>query len=117
VFGAFLATQNLNWSPRFSQAAKYTFGVYLIHPVFIDAYDICVHLLHAPLNPTAMVLSKVALVTPASFAAAWGLSQVEPLAWLIGLGPTPFGWLTSAVRRLRNPYLAAARAISPTTSR
>ena len=90
VFMAFLGCQHRAWSPRFNWFARFTFGLYLIHPVFVDFYDIAVHSLGWRIDPTIMVLTKFAFAVPASFAAAWLIATARPLAWLIGAGPVPF---------------------------
>lgn len=90
VFMAFLGCQYLSWPPRFTWFARFTFGLYLIHPIFVDIYDIVVHSQGWQLDPTVMVLTKYAFAVPTTFALAYLISSARPLAWLIGLGPVPF---------------------------
>ena len=42
------------------------------------------------LTPWMIVLFRFALALPLSFAVAVALSRLKPLAWTIGLGPTPW---------------------------
>ncbi|MEJ6399114.1 acyltransferase [Yoonia sp. 208BN28-4] len=90
VFLVFIGGQYLQWSPRWTFLATYTFGVYLVHPLVIDLFDISVFRtgLSEMMAPGVLVLTRFAIVLPASFALAYGLSQFKPLAWTIGLGPT-----------------------------
>ncbi len=92
VFFVFIGGQYLQWSPRWTFLASYTFGVYLVHPLVIDLYDIAVFGsgLSGSMNPWMIVLARFAFALPASFALAYGLSKFKPLAWTIGLGPTPW---------------------------
>lgn len=90
VFILFLSLQYREWPPRYSRLARFTFGIYLIHPIFIDAYDILLYRSGWQLDPTVMVVTKYLFAVPASFALAYALSKIRFLAWLIGLGPVPF---------------------------
>ncbi|WP_224249644.1 acyltransferase [Hyalangium gracile] len=85
VFGAFMAASHLNWSPLFSRLSPYTFGVYLLHPILIDLFDIVAFTERWDLSPLVMIFSKFALVVPGSFALAYGFGKLKPLAFLIGL--------------------------------
>lgn len=88
----FLGGQFLEWSPKWSNLARYTFGVYLVHPLIIDLLDIALFTSGASgsMSPWAIVLVRYALALPMSFALAVGLARLKPLAWTIGLGPTPW---------------------------
>lgn len=92
VFLIFLGGQHLEWSARWSRLAKYTFGVYLVHPAVIDLYDIALFTsgLWDGMAPAVIVLGKFCFAVPVSFAVAVGLSKISVLAWTIGLGPTPW---------------------------
>lgn len=92
IFLIFLGGQYLEWSPRWSKLAKYTFGVYLVHPAVIDLYDIGLFTsgLHEAMSPTAIVVLRYAVALPGSFLLAVGLSKIGYLAWTIGLGPLPW---------------------------
>ena len=95
VFAIFLGGQFLQWSPLWSRLAIYTFGIYLVHPVAIDLYDIAVFKsgLSAAMSPAMIVLGRFCFALPVSLAIAHGVSQVRWLAWTIGLGPTPWEML------------------------
>jgi surface polysaccharide O-acyltransferase-like enzyme len=99
IFLIFMGSQFLEWSPRWSKLAMYTFGVYLVHPAVIDLFDIAVFKLGLgkAMPPIALVLIRFAIVLPASFAVAYGLSKVKALAWTIGLGPAPWEASTTKV--------------------
>jgi hypothetical protein len=86
IFLTFLGTQNYGWAPVFSRIAKLNFGVYLVHPVFIDLYDIALFKSGLHLPPAASVSSKYVFVAICAFSTAFLLSKSRPLAWLIGLG-------------------------------
>ncbi len=92
VFLVFLGGQYLDWSPQWSKWAKYTFGVYLVHPAIIDLYDILLFKtgLYEHLSPAMIVVSRYAVALPCSFWFAVALSKISLLAWTIGLGPTPW---------------------------
>lgn len=89
IFLIFMGRQYANWSPRWSRLARYTFGIYLVHPVFVDLYDVLLSRTGMAINPTVMVLTKFAFVAPAALLTAIGISRLQPLAWIIGLGTFP----------------------------
>lgn len=89
VFSAFMMTQYGGWSAKYSKLARFTYGIYLIHPIFIDIFDVTLLNSHLIIQPILIVLSKYIIVVPLSFAFAYVLSIIRPLAWLIGLGPVP----------------------------
>ncbi len=84
--------QYLQWSPKWSNLARYSFGVYLVHPMVIDVFDVALFKsgLSGAMEPWAIVMLRVPFALPLSFLVAVGLSKVKPLAWTIGLGPTPW---------------------------
>lgn len=88
----FMGGQFQEWSPRWSNLARFTFGVYLVHPMVIDLIDIAMFKsgMGGVLSPWMIVLFRFALALPLSFAVAVALSRLKPLAWTIGLGPTPW---------------------------
>lgn len=92
IFLIFMGGQYRDWSPRWSELAKYSFGVYLVHPAVIDLYDIALFRsgLYADMSPTWIVLLRYFIVLPGSLLVTIGLSRVKLLAWTIGLGPTPW---------------------------
>lgn len=92
VFLIFIGGQYLQWSDRWTQLAKYTFGVYLVHPLVIDLYDVSLFTsgLSEHMSPAVIVISRFVVALPLSFALAIGLSKLRPVAWTVGLGPTPW---------------------------
>lgn len=92
IFLIFMGGQFIDWSPKWSKLALYTFGVYLVHPAVIDLFDMAAYKsgYFELVSPGVLVLTRFALVLPASFAIAYGLSKVSALAWTIGLGPAPW---------------------------
>jgi hypothetical protein len=93
IFVVFMGSQHLAWPAKFSQLARFTFGIYLIHPAVIDVYDVVLHASGMAINPTVMALTKYAIAAPLSLMLAWLMSRTNALAWLIGLGPLPFARL------------------------
>ena len=94
MFALFLGGQHLDWSPRWSWLAQFTFGVYLIHPMVIDIHDVAILSvgLGQIMQPWMIVVSRFVIVLPLAFLTAYGLSRFRPLAWTIGLGPAPWEW-------------------------
>jgi surface polysaccharide O-acyltransferase-like enzyme len=94
MFALFMGGQYRDWSPVWSKLARYTFGVYLVHPMVIDIYDVAVSKagLVPLLEPWMIVLSRFVLVLPLSLLVAMGLSRIRLFAWTIGLGPSPWEW-------------------------
>jgi surface polysaccharide O-acyltransferase-like enzyme len=97
VFFIFIGGQYLQWSAKWSELARYTFGVYLVHPFVIDLYDIAIFTTEISrfMGPWMIVIGRFAVALPLSFAVTIGLSKFQPLAWTIGLGPTPWELLKS----------------------
>lgn len=89
VFTVFIGWQHADWSPRWSRLARYTFGVYLMHPAVIDLFDVTLHAAGVSLSPAGLVGLRFAVVLPVTVGLAMGLARVPALAWTIGLGPLP----------------------------
>ena len=92
VFFVFIGGQYLQWSDQWSKLAKFTFGVYLVHPLVIDLFDIALFTsgVSQLMDPWLIVVSRFAVALPLSFALTIGLSKLKLLAWTIGLGATPW---------------------------
>ncbi|EPX75442.1 acyltransferase [Salipiger mucosus] len=92
MFSIFMGGQFMSWSPKWSARAKYTFGVYLVHPLIIDLFDVFMFKtgLSGLITPAVLVVLRFAVVLPASFGLALLLERTKPLAWTIGLGPPPW---------------------------
>jgi surface polysaccharide O-acyltransferase-like enzyme len=94
MFCIFMGMQYQVWSPRWSYLARYTFGVYLIHPIFIDLYDLFLFNtgFSKIMDPWVIVASRYIFALPASLFLAIGISHTKFLAWTIGLGLNPWEW-------------------------
>jgi surface polysaccharide O-acyltransferase-like enzyme len=92
IFFVFLGGQFLHWSDKWSLLARFSFGVYLVHPLIIDLFDIALYTsgLWQMMDPWAIVVTRFGVALPLSFVLAWALSKVAMLAWTIGLGPAPW---------------------------
>ncbi|SOH94843.1 Surface polysaccharide O-acyltransferase, integral membrane enzyme [Monaibacterium marinum] len=92
IFAVFMGGQYMPWSRKWSEYAKYTFGIYLMHPLFIDLFDIVLYTsnLYQALSPWMIVLLRFLIVFYLSYMAARLLGRVKLLAWTIGLGATPW---------------------------
>jgi peptidoglycan/LPS O-acetylase OafA/YrhL len=92
MFCVFMGLQYGEWSPRWSKLAKYTFGVYLAHPMVIDLFDVATYAAGLSLQPWALVVSRFVIVLPLTFGFILLLSRMQLTAWTIGLGPAPWQW-------------------------
>ncbi len=91
IFSMFLGSQYANWNPAWSRFARFTFGIYLLHPMLIDLFDVAVHATGLVLSPAALVLMRFILVAPAALALAMAIGRIPTIAWTVGLGPLPWG--------------------------
>lgn len=100
MFCLFIGGQHQNWSPQWSKLAKYTFGIYLVHPMLIDLFDIFAFKsgISAYMDPWVLVVTRYAFALPASLFLTIGLSKTKALAWTIGLGPNPWEMRRSAIQ-------------------
>lgn len=90
VFSIFLMGQHKKWSDRYSRFAKLTYGVYLIHPAWIDTFDITLKRFAIPIqHPIWIVLTKYMIVLFLSFVTVYLISRSRMTAWIVGIGPTP----------------------------
>ena len=92
MFFLFMGGQYLDWSPNWSKLARYTFGVYLVHPMVIDLIDIALFSSGASggMAPWQIVTVRYIFAVAGSFAVTIAISRIGLLAWTIGLGPTPW---------------------------
>ncbi len=92
MFSLFMGRQYADWSPRWSHLARYTFGVYLVHPLLIDLFDVMAYKsgLAGLLSPAMLVILRFAVVLPAALALAKLIERTKPMAWTIGLGVAPW---------------------------
>ncbi len=76
------------WPGFIKKSSKYSFGLFLMHPIFLDGLEI---LLSRPdISPGAFVLLKFFAAIILTGLGAWTVSKIPFLAWTIGLGPLPF---------------------------
>ncbi|MFY0597505.1 MAG: acyltransferase [Cognatishimia sp.] len=100
LFCGCLVLGHKSWPSSVSKWAKFSFGIYLCHPIFLDLCEIVLRPFDS--SPTVQVSSKILLVLPASYLLVRQLSQSKHLAWTVGLGPFPkFNGLFSQTRRLQ----------------
>lgn len=92
MFCLFMGLQYGEWSPRWSRLARYTFGVYLAHPMVVDLFDVAVYRAGLGLSPASLVILRFVLVLPVTFGIVVLLSRLKATAWTIGLGPAPWEW-------------------------
>ncbi|MGV6839162.1 MAG: acyltransferase [Planktomarina sp.] len=76
------------WPAFFSKAAKYSFGIYLCHPIFLDIAEIALR--DVTMLPIVYVLLKLCFAVPATVALVLWIERHKACAWTIGLGPHPF---------------------------
>lgn len=75
------------WPPVLSKLAKFSFGIYLCHPIFLDMAEIALN--GRSLSPIQVILIKITWTLPMTGLFVWLLSRISALAWTIGLGPLP----------------------------
>jgi surface polysaccharide O-acyltransferase-like enzyme len=84
VVGLFLALRDRAWSHRWRRLASYTFGVYLVHPIFVGLVEVACH--HAGWSPAPVLAITIKLVftVPLAFGFTMLLSRTSVLAWTVG---------------------------------
>lgn len=75
------------WPAWISKVSKYSFGIYLCHPIFLDIAEIALR--EQTLAPIWFVLAKLAWTLPMTCAFVFILSKIPAFAWTIGLGSLP----------------------------
>jgi len=75
------------WPRWVSRIAKYAFGLYLCHPIFLDLIEM--FLADQVLTPSQSVAAKLAWTLPATSLFVLALSRSGWTAWTVGLGPLP----------------------------
>lgn len=99
LFAICQATAGRAWPPLLSQLARYSFGIYLCHPIFLDLAEIA--LASTGLSPFALVLAKIGIALPGAFGLVSLLERTPVLSWTIGLG-TPSSLLRRGARISRS---------------
>ncbi|GLQ35287.1 membrane protein [Amylibacter marinus] len=87
LFGICMAAMNANWPPVISTMAPYSFGIYLVHPIFLDLLEIA--LWHQKLSPSLFVALKTGGAILGAAVFVWMLGKTRSLAWTVGLGRLP----------------------------
>jgi peptidoglycan/LPS O-acetylase OafA/YrhL len=84
LFLAVMSMRHAAWPALFSRLARYSFGIYLVHPVVMDLVEIII----TPwgLHPWQMVFVKFSLALSGTLALVLAISCLPFLAWTIGLG-------------------------------
>ncbi|MEM7056167.1 MAG: acyltransferase [Pseudomonadota bacterium] len=87
LFAVCMAFRNKNWPEAFTKYAPYSFGIYLVHPIFLDQFEIMTD--GHGWSPTLIVAAKVAGTLTCTCVAVWLIAKTRALAWTIGMGPIP----------------------------
>ncbi|WP_255449594.1 acyltransferase [Shimia ponticola] len=88
LFSGCMVLAHRTWPAAISRIAKYSFGIYLCHPIFLDLIEIALR--DQGFAPLEQVLIKIVVGISATLALVLVLERARPLAWTIGLGPLPF---------------------------
>ncbi|MCP5074759.1 MAG: acyltransferase [Rhodobacteraceae bacterium] len=87
LFLACMAAALRRWPAIISQLAPFSFGIYLVHPVFLDGLEVL--LWQSGISPTAYVFAKFTGAVVLTAAAVFLLSKSNLLGWTVGLRPLP----------------------------
>jgi surface polysaccharide O-acyltransferase-like enzyme len=87
IFAICFSLANANWPKVISQMAPYSFGIYLVHPIFLDMLEIL--LWKQTLPPIAFVLFKFVTAVFLSSLLVFLLRKSVVLGWTVGLGKIP----------------------------
>ena len=87
LFAIFMSVKNANWPPVISKWAPYSFGIYLVHPIFLDVLEVMFWPLG--LSPSSYVAIKTAGGIAGATVFVIVLSRIKLLAWTVGMGPFP----------------------------
>ena len=88
LFGLFFSLSSRQWPAVLSRWAPYSFGIYLVHPIFLDLGEIW--LWAFMVNPSLYVFCKVIIALFGAIGLTLCLSRLPLLAWTVGLGPLPW---------------------------
>lgn len=97
LFGAAFMTRAETWPLWFSAVAKYSFGIYLCHPIFLDLVEIATR--QWTVAPIVLVGVKITVGVFCTLFFVRLLEKMRALAWTIGLGPLPRPIRFGAVRK------------------
>lgn len=87
LFALFMAWPRMNKLHLISKLAPYGFGIYLVHPIFLDMAEIA--LWDRNLTPMSFVLMKILWAVPMAALFTLVLSKITLLGWTVGLRPFP----------------------------
>jgi surface polysaccharide O-acyltransferase-like enzyme len=87
LFAIFMGAKNANWPPVISKWAPYSFGIYLVHPIFLDVLELAFWPMG--LSPSSYVALKTVGGIAASTVFVVVLSRIKLLAWTVGMGKFP----------------------------
>lgn len=87
LMGLFLSLSGRSWPAVLSRGARYSFGIYLCHPIFLDLAEIALH--RTDLSPINLVITKIAFTAPSTFLFVLCLGKIRSVAWTVGLGKAP----------------------------
>lgn len=87
LFAIFMGFRSARFPSIISVWAPYSFGIYLVHPIFLDLLEI--GLWDRGLSPSAYVALKVSGAIFVTSVAVHLLSKSRLLAWTVGMGPLP----------------------------
>ena len=101
LFFLCMSSRRINRFTVLSRLAPYSFGIYLVHPIFLDIAEIA--LWNAALSPMVFVLLKTIWAVSLSSVLVVVLSRTSSLGWTVGLGSFPkLGQTSSFVDFKRN---------------
>lgn len=87
LFFLCMSSQRINQFTWLSRLAPYSFGIYLVHPIFLDVAEIA--LWNVALNPMIFVLLKAVWAVSLASIMVVVLSRTPGLGWTVGLGNFP----------------------------
>ena len=91
LFLIFMFIAAERFPPIFSKLAPYSFGIYLVHPIFLDLLEIL--LWDQKLSPSLFVGIKTVVGIIMASLLTYLLSKIPLLGWTVGLGPLPWAGL------------------------
>ncbi|MCP5088917.1 MAG: acyltransferase [Rhodobacteraceae bacterium] len=87
LFLACMAAALRRWPQVITRLAPFSFGIYLVHPVFLDGFEILMW--EQGFSPLAYVLIKFTGAAVLTSGAVLLLSKSRLLGWTVGLRPLP----------------------------
>ncbi|MGB0799409.1 MAG: acyltransferase family protein [Planktomarina sp.] len=87
LFGICLCLASRAWPQSISKMAKYSFGIYLCHPIVLDQIEIATR--NSQVSPIGLVSLKITVGIAVTTILVWCLGKTKVLAWTIGLGALP----------------------------